>query len=210
NGWFLYRRAQQIAGAPLAWFVTAMHSHELSLLAAAHPDRLTVIHWLESVQGLPSEEQLRSMVQPWSSYEAFICGPEPFMAAVQRALVSLGMPERLIHLERFISLPDEDPADTIETPAGEDVRLTVSMDGEQRTIIWPRNAKMLDTMLTAGVDAPYSCRVGGCSACMCRVTSGEVRMAKNLVLDEKELEEGWILACQSFPISDGVEVEIPS
>jgi 3-ketosteroid 9alpha-monooxygenase subunit B len=183
---------------------------ELIDLAAAHPERLTVLHWLETVQGLPTAAQLASLVRPWASCEAFICGPELFMAGVSTALATLGVDDERIHLERFVSLPDEDAAETMPVSAGEDVRLEVLIDGERHELQWARNAKMLDTMLAAGVDAPYSCRVGGCSACMCRVQKGAVRMAQNLVLDERELAEGWVLACQAFAESDEVSVEIPS
>jgi 3-ketosteroid 9alpha-monooxygenase subunit B len=183
---------------------------ELADLSAAHPGRLTVLHWLETVQGLPSAAQLASLVGAWNRYEAFVCGPEPFMASVSQALVSLGVPDERIHVERFVSLPDEDPAEAIDAiEGGADARLDVLIDGEQHALVWPKNAKMLDTMLAVGLDAPYSCRVGGCSACMCRVIKGDVHMAQNLVLDARELAEGWVLACQSFPVSESIAVEIP-
>ncbi|MFJ4779503.1 2Fe-2S iron-sulfur cluster-binding protein [Streptomyces sp. NPDC088762] len=53
-------------------------------------------------------------------------------------------------------------------------------------------------MLAAGLDAPYSCREGACSACCCRVVEGEVTMARNEVLDQEDLAEGYVLACQAL------------
>ncbi|MGE0776513.1 MAG: 2Fe-2S iron-sulfur cluster-binding protein [Sphingomonadaceae bacterium] len=186
--------------------------NEIAALSTAHPERLTVLHWLESLQGLPTVAQIAGLVRPWSNAQAFICGPEPFMAGVSSALQALGVDDKCVHLERFVSLPDEDVADAAVAAMAEqsvDSELKVSIDGGEHVIAWSRNVKMLDAMLEAGIDAPYSCRVGGCSACMCKVLSGRVRMAANLVLDDNEIAEGWVLGCQSFPETDHVSIEIP-
>ena len=73
-------------------------------LAAAHADRLLVVHWLESVQGLPSLEQLRAFATPYGEWTSFCCGPAPFMALVQQALKDLGFPRSRRHQEKFVSL----------------------------------------------------------------------------------------------------------
>src|SRR5262245_48894350 len=77
---------------------------ELTALTARYPGKLTVIHWLESVQGLPSTETLATLARPYAAYEAFICGPAPFMTAVRAALTSLGVERGRVHIERFKSL----------------------------------------------------------------------------------------------------------
>ena len=76
----------------------------LAELAAEHPGRLRVFHWLESVQGLPSEEQLREFAAAYSSWTSFCCGPAPYMKAVSNALRALDFPRDRRHQERFISL----------------------------------------------------------------------------------------------------------
>lgn len=77
-------------------------------LAAEHPDRLQVIHWLESVQGLPTMEQLRElarpMMEPEDGWTSYCCGPAPFMKAVQAAMKELGVPRPRRHQEKFVSL----------------------------------------------------------------------------------------------------------
>ncbi|NIJ12734.1 3-ketosteroid 9alpha-monooxygenase subunit B [Saccharomonospora amisosensis] len=186
-------------------------------LAARHPDRLTVMHWLESVQGLPTTEQLRALATPFAQREAFVCGPRPFMSAATSALKSLGLPRSRIHTEKFVSLggnPFEiaereqrrskstQAAQTAQSPT----TLTVSLDGTQRTLTWPRDRKLLDHLLDEGMDAPYSCREGQCSACACRITSGEVKMLNNEVLDSEDIADGIVLACQSLPITDEVSI----
>ena len=65
---------------------------------------------------------------------------------------------------------------------------------------------MLDVLIDAGLDAPYSCRQGICGACACQLTSGEVEMAHNEVLEEADLAEGYILACQALALTSGVSI----
>ncbi|MGW3964974.1 2Fe-2S iron-sulfur cluster-binding protein [Amycolatopsis sp. NPDC005003] len=183
---------------------------ELASLAKRYGDRLVVIHWLESVQGLPDVSQLRGLASAYTSHEAFLCGPAPFMAAVREALGQLGVPRDRVHVEKFTSLtgnpfeagaPGPEP-ESDEAPAA----LTVTLDGETRSMAWPRQRKLLDRLLEDGMDAPYSCREGQCSACACRVVSGEVKMLHNEVLDAEDMADGIVLACQSLPVTDEVSI----
>jgi 3-ketosteroid 9alpha-monooxygenase subunit B len=82
----------------------------------------------------------------------------------------------------------------------------VELDGETHTVSWPRQVKLLDTLLDAGLDAPFSCREGHCGACACRLRNGKVSMEVNDVLEQQDLDEGFILACQSHPETDSVAV----
>lgn len=181
---------------------------ELRALAAEHPDRLAVIHWLETVQGLPTVAQLRVLAEPFTTGEVLLCGPKPFMALARKALADLEVPKDRIHLERFASLsgnpferPDLPPVDDTQ-PSTVDVEL----DGEHRTLPWPSQIRLLDLFLDNGLAAPYSCREGACSACACRLISGEVRMLTNEVLEQVDLDDGIILACQSLPVSEHVQI----
>ena len=177
-------------------------------LAAEHPDRLTVVHWLESLQGLPSANALAQLAGPYTDRQAFICGPGPFMEAAREALESLKVPAAQVHLEVFKSL-DSDPfaAVTIEddgdTPPASAV---VELDGQTHTVSWPRKAKLLDVLLDAGLDAPFSCREGHCGACATTLRNGKVTMEVNDVLEQQDLDDGLILACQAHPQTDSVEV----
>ena len=183
---------------------------ELSSLAKRYGDRLVVVHWLESVQGLPDVSQLRGLASAYTSHEAFLCGPAPFMAAVREALGQLGVPRERVHVEKFTSLtgnPFEDVVVVEEEPSDEaPASLTVTLDGETRSMAWPRQRKLLDRLLEDGMDAPYSCREGQCSACACRVVSGEVKMLHNEVLDAEDMADGIVLACQSLPVTDDVSI----
>jgi 3-ketosteroid 9alpha-monooxygenase subunit B len=205
---------------------------ELTALAAAHPDRLMVVHWLESVQGLPSQEQMRAFASAYLSYDAFVCGPAPFMKMTIAALKELEFPRERRHQEKFISLggnpfgdlhdkevaeheiedAESDPDDVTEAapsdpgPQGP-VKLEVELDGENYTFDdWAPGTKLLDHLEAKGVKAPYSCREGECSACAIRLLEGEVKMLHNDVLDEDDLAEGIRLGCQAVPVTDTVKV----
>jgi 3-ketosteroid 9alpha-monooxygenase subunit B len=178
-------------------------------LAAKYPDRLTVVHWLESVQGLPNAATLAELFAPYRDREAFLCGPAPFMAAAQEALTAYGAPAERVHIEVFKSLESDPFAavviaedDSDEGPA----TAVVTLDGATHEVSWPRRAKLLDVLLDKGLDAPFSCREGHCGACAVVKKSGEIEMEVNDVLEDQDLDEGLILACQAHPLSDSVEV----
>ncbi len=178
-------------------------------LAAKYSDRLTVVHWLETVQGLPSAAALAGLAAPYTARDAFICGPGPFMAAAQEALREAGTPDERIHIEVFKSL-ESDPfaAVVIEEDDSDQGPATaiVTLDGTTHEVRWPRSAKLLDVLLDKGLDAPFSCREGHCGACAVLKKSGEVDMEVNDVLEPSDLEEGLILGCQATPVTDSVEV----
>lgn len=206
---------------------SVIFADELRQLAACHPRRLLVAHWLESVQGLPTAEALLSLARPYAGYECFVCGPDAFMAEAAQALRDLGVPRSRVHVERFLSLSgdpfdeevradgaaEEDSAGVPDRPAADGDRrpqqsstVHVQMDGQHHEFAWPAGTKLLDMLLGNGFDAPFSCRQGQCSACACRVEAGEVRMLHNEVLEDEDLAEGYVLACQSLPVTDTVKV----
>jgi 3-ketosteroid 9alpha-monooxygenase subunit B len=178
-------------------------------LSAKYPDRLTVVHWLETVQGLPTAAALAGLAGPYIGRDAYICGPGPFMAAAEEALKNSDAPAHKIHIEVFKSL-ESDPfaAVVIEEDDSDEGPATaiVTLDGERHEVRWPRSAKLLDVLLDKGLDAPFSCREGHCGACAVLKKSGDVEMEVNDVLEQQDLDEGLILGCQARPQSDSVEV----
>jgi 3-ketosteroid 9alpha-monooxygenase subunit B len=176
-------------------------------LASQYPERLLVIHWLESLQGLPTVRHF-AQLRPYTGFQAFLCGPTPFMEVASQALRSMGVPRDRIHVERFISLsgnPFEETVDDLPSD-GDEATVEVELDGQEHAFPWPRNKKLLDLLLEKGLDAPYSCREGACSACACRIEDGEVKMLQNEVLDQEDLDDGIVLACQSLPVTDTVRI----
>jgi 3-ketosteroid 9alpha-monooxygenase subunit B len=83
---------------------SVIFASELAALAAEHPHRLVVVHWLVSVQGLPTQEQMKAFTEPFATYDAFVCGPAPFMKLTIAALRELEFPRERRHQEKFISL----------------------------------------------------------------------------------------------------------
>ena len=207
---------------------SVIFAREWAELAAAHPDRLQVVHWLESVQGLPSQDQMRAFASQYLSFDAFVCGPAPFMAATVAALRELEFPRERRHQEKFISLggnpfgdPDDVAAAEEEIEAAEsdsaDVvpsggsagpsRVQVELDGVDYDFDdWAPGVTLLEHLEGKGIAAPFSCRLGECSACACRILEGEMKMLNNDVLEEEDIADGIRLACQSVAVSDTVRV----
>ena len=187
---------------------------ELKSIAAAHPQRLSVQHWLDSVQGVPSREQLQALIERnviSRTCQHFICGPGPFMDGIHEALKALNVPREQIHVERFVSLA-ADPGAMAPAPraANSAVReLQVVLDGVAHTVPGSAGESLLESMLRAGLAAPNSCRSGACGACMCKLEEGQVALRANAVLDSDDLAEGWTLACQGVPTSSAVRVRFP-
>lgn len=199
---------------------SVIFARELTRLASEHADRLQVIHWLESVQGLPTPQQIEAFAATRLEHDAFVCGPAPFMRLVTGALKELGFPRERRHQEKFVSLggnpfgevalapsePVVEPASSQADEAGEPVTLEVELDGRTHAFSdWAPGTTMLDHLEANGVKAPYSCREGECSACAVRLLSGEVRMLHNDVLDDDDLADGIRLACQSVPVGEDVQ-----
>ena len=185
---------------------------ELRELAAQHPGRLTVVHWIETVQGLPAVSQLATLAKPFVAYEAFMCGPGPFMDAVHKALAEAGMPRTQVHAEVFNSLAgdpfrDVEVAEVSDEEAADAATVEVELDGETHTLVWPRKQTLVDIMLAKGLDVPYSCQEGECGSCACTVTEGEVQMDNSEILVAEDVANGYILGCQAKPITDHLKIE---
>lgn len=178
---------------------------ELRELQATTPGRLVVLHWLDVLQGAPTVAALRELARPYSRFEAYICGPDPFLLVVKDALRSLGVAAGQVRTERFLSLA-ENPFEATEPADGLAATLRVELDGEAYELAWPGGRRMLDVMIDAGLDAPFSCREGVCGACACRLVGGQVEMAHNEVLEDQDLADGYVLACQSLALTPDVEV----
>jgi 3-ketosteroid 9alpha-monooxygenase subunit B len=199
---------------------------ELAELAEEYADRLVVVHWLESVQGLPTQAQLRTFASHFSSYTAFVCGPAPFMKAVTDSLKELGFPRDRRHQEKFVSLGGnpfgdveemqaaartladaDDHEDDDREPVAGPIAVEVELDGQDYSFDdWQGDKVLLEFLEEKGIDAPFSCREGNCSACACVVLEGEVSMKRNQVLEDDDLADGIRLACQSLPASEKLRI----
>jgi 3-ketosteroid 9alpha-monooxygenase subunit B len=190
---------------------------ELRELGARYAGRLTVLHWLESVQGLPTRAQMAGFAHTVfagsAEFESFICGPAPFMAVIKDALSEAGVAREQIHLEVFQSLSGDPFSDDNRSVAIESIdggtaaTVQVDLDGDTHHLRWPQTATLVDVMIAAGLDVPYSCREGHCGSCAATVLRGEVDMATCDILEPEDLAEGLILGCQATPVSDDLHIE---
>jgi 3-ketosteroid 9alpha-monooxygenase subunit B len=184
---------------------SVIFSGELRGLAASAGGRLVVTHWLDSLQGHPSAAGLAALARPYAAWEPYICGPDPYLTVVRAALGQLGVPAKRVRAERFLSLA-ENPFEETRNDGGMAATLIVELEGVTRVLPWPPGTRMLDVLIAAGLEAPYSCRQGVCGACACQLTAGEVEMAHNQVLAESDLADGYVLACQSVPLTADVRI----
>jgi ring-1,2-phenylacetyl-CoA epoxidase subunit PaaE len=94
-----------------------------------------------------------------------------------------------------------------ETVVGDAAEVTVVLDGRATPLGLPRDVPILDAAQKVRGDLPFACKGGVCGTCRARVTAGEVRMRRNYALEEKEVAAGYVLTCQSLPVSDEVTVD---
>lgn len=192
----------------------------LKALAQEYSDRMELIHLLDSLQGIPSKGLLVSMAKGMQKGRAFICGPGPFMDAVEAALKVAGMPKNKVQIERFVmskSAKDEqDPTQinqTIDANHSSDdavyVNSTVKLeiDGAHHVIPCKPGQTVLDAAEDLGIELPYSCREGMCASCMCEVIEGSAKMINNDVLDEKDIGNNLILSCQAVPLTKELTIK---
>ncbi|MBL4827782.1 MAG: 2Fe-2S iron-sulfur cluster binding domain-containing protein [Spongiibacteraceae bacterium] len=146
--------------------------------------------------------------------EYFLCGPESMISEVSRGLTAQGIEQSCIHYELFASSAED--AQTVVTKhhqrsqqrGGQVSQLTVVLDGHKSHFdLAVDGENILDAALTHGMDVPYSCKGGVCATCKAKVLSGEVEMDLNHVLSKEDLAAGYVLSCQSHPISSQLVID---
>ena len=141
---------------------------------------------------------------------AFICGPEDMMHGVSKALQDAGMAKEKIRIELFAaSIPKHQHKPRAQVAdAAALTEVTVIMDGAHASFTMDRDKEsILDAGLRAGIDMRYSCKGGVCSTCRCKLVEGKVDMDVNYALEDYEIARGFVLSCQSFPVTEKVIVD---
>lgn len=144
--------------------------------------------------------------------EVFVCGPEPMIRAVKDFYLSNGMAEADVHYELFASpgrAQQAAPAVKKEEVVLEgQADVTVIFDGNYTQFKMPKSGEMiLDAAQRAGLDIPFSCKGGMCCTCRAHVKEGQVDMKLNYALEPGEVESGFVLTCQTEPVSDVVVID---
>ncbi|MFF5495929.1 2Fe-2S iron-sulfur cluster-binding protein [Streptomyces aquilus] len=195
---------------------STMFLDEVADLKDRYPERLqlvTVLSREEQQAGLPSgrldRERLTGLLPallPVAEVAGwFLCGPFGLVQGAERALKELGVARTRIHEEIFHVDAGTPAAPTTPAPAHSTV--TARLDGRGGT--WPvqDGESLLETVLRNRPDAPYACKGGVCGTCRAFLVSGEVRMDRNFALEPEETEAGYVLACQSHPATEKVELD---
>lgn len=186
---------------------TAMLMKELAALQEQYGERIDLRCWYDAEQGLPTAQALADCTIKFDADEAYLCGPEPFMNAVQGALLSVGMGAGNILREEFIldAADDFDAEGPAKDRAGT-ATLLVHLKGQTHQVEVQKKDTLLAAMIKSGLTVPHACKVGECASCMCRLESGEIDRLSNSVLDEDDVEAGWLVACRTHAISDEVRI----
>ncbi|MGQ4712230.1 2Fe-2S iron-sulfur cluster-binding protein [Streptomyces anulatus] len=197
---------------------STMFLDEVADLKDRYPDRFQLVTALsreEQSAGLPSgrldAERLTGLLSamlPVAEVDGwFLCGPLGLVRGTEKALKALGVDRSRVHQEIFHV--DEGPTDVtaVEVAAPSDAVLTATLHG--RSGSWPvqDTESLLETVLRSRSDAPYACKGGVCGTCRAFLVSGEVRMDRNFALEPEETGAGFVLACQSHPLTPEVELD---
>ena len=139
----------------------------------------------------------------------FVCGPDGMMVAVAEALRGRGFPDAKIKIERFAtSIPKHEHKPSPVVPGHAECLVTIVLDGATSTFTLDKGKEsILDAGLKSGIELPYSCKGGVCSTCRAKLVAGEVDMDVNFALEDYEVERGFVLTCQSYPVTDAVTVD---
>ncbi|MFC8914273.1 2Fe-2S iron-sulfur cluster-binding protein [Streptomyces sp. NPDC057116] len=197
---------------------STMFLDEVADLKDRFPDRfqlVTVLSREEQQAGLPSgrldQERLAGLLPallPVDEVDGwFLCGPFGLVIAAERALRGLGVDRGRIHQEIFHVDDGSSPAAVRAAAIPARATLTATLDGRSGT--WPvkEGESLLETVLRSRADAPYACKGGVCGTCRAFLVTGEVRMDRNYALESEETDAGYVLACQSHPVTPEVELD---
>ncbi|HWG26379.1 1,2-phenylacetyl-CoA epoxidase subunit PaaE [Actinospica sp.] len=202
---------------------TVMFADEIADLKDQHPERLVVAHVLsrepreaELLSGRLDGDRLAALIDALVGAENadhwWLCGPHGMVRDAQAVLAGLGVPADRVHQELFYA--DDEPvreATHIESAADGPVsKVTLTLDGRSTVLPLPRERTILDGAQRARPDLPFACRGGVCGTCRAQVTEGTADMRRNFALDPAEVEAGYVLTCQSYPVTDTLSVDYDS
>jgi ring-1,2-phenylacetyl-CoA epoxidase subunit PaaE len=201
---------------------TVMFTEELADLKNLHGPRLQLIHVLsrepmaaEIFSGRLDAERLGrildGLVDVEDVDEWWLCGPLGMTTAAQAVLLERGVRKDQVHRELFYV--DEPPPEIHRTeaaPTGETSEVTVVLDGRSTTLTLPREESILDAAQKVRADLPFACKGGVCGTCRAHVSEGEVTMRRNYALEEDEVAAGFVLTCQSRPVTASVTIDYDS
>ncbi len=219
--------ASVLAGSPAAQVTllygnrragTVMFAEELADLKDRYGARFELVHVLsreprdvELFSGRLDPDRLRRLVAALVPLDAvdhvWLCGPLEMVTGARDVLVELGVEPARIHRELFYVDEPPPPLRREEAARGDTSAVTLTLEGRTGTAPLPKDMPILDGAQATRSDLPFACKGGVCGTCRALVTAGEVDMRRNYALDEAETAAGFVLTCQSYPVSDEVAVD---
>lgn len=195
--------------------------NELHALEAKFSGRLKVYHILTQNESIPADfpvfynGRLTALISKKiikgilseidSSVEYYMCGPHELMAILASTIRAIGNGRPRVHREIFY-IPSKKNQFDFSTLS--DREIIIQMHGEEKLIIVKGGQSILQATLEHRIKVPFSCIEGQCGTCRAKLISGKVKLRKNHILTDDELNEGQILLCQGFPVSDGITISI--
>lgn len=195
--------------------------NELLELQNKYADRLKIYFTLSDaapdwtgLKGLVNGEDIIKIIDDnikdkHNEAEYFICGPGEMMELAKKTLIEKNISANKIHIEYFTApvhheeyIPDGEQDDVIK-----EREVKIILDGNEYKIPVPPDTAILDAAMNADLDPPFSCKSGICTTCRAKLYKGKVKMDEREGLSDSEIEEGYILTCQSHPLTDDVELE---
>ncbi|GAB3278491.1 1,2-phenylacetyl-CoA epoxidase subunit PaaE [Kineosporia babensis] len=198
---------------------TVMFAEELADLKNRFAEQFQLVHVLsreprdvELFSGRLDAERVRTLLTALVPVETFdqvwLCGPFEMVQGCRRVLGELGVAAEKIHVELFyVDEPPPQPRRDPDRPQGATTELTTVLDGLRSTAPVSRETTLLDGAQATRADLPFACKGGVCGTCRAMVRAGKVDLRRNYALEPAELAAGFVLTCQSFPVSEAVTVD---
>jgi ring-1,2-phenylacetyl-CoA epoxidase subunit PaaE len=204
--------------------VTVMFADDLADLKDRYPSRVHLVHAMSReeqlsplLSGRLDADRLRAilgarLVDPTTVDEWFLCGPYGMVEDAKGVLADYTRAGTAVHTELFHVDGGAGSAPAAPSAVGGNgaertVTATVVLDGRVSTVGMTRTERVLDAALRVRPELPYACRGGVCSTCRARLVEGEVVMAQNYALEPADLAAGYVLTCQSSPVTDTITVD---
>ena len=189
--------------------VSILFADELNALATDHPGRLNIINLLSSEANRLNNIKVEQLVKQTTQSglvdtEFYLCGPFTYMRMIRLTLLYMGIEPAQIRKENFVLETVSVTDSSVNFPPQ---TIRINFKNESYDLVVGENQSILQAALQNGIQLPYSCRNGICSACTALCKSGGVEMVKNDVLTDLDLSQGWVLTCTGHPVKDDVVID---
>lgn len=199
---------------------TVMFREELAELKDVFIDRFTLIHVMsrehqdvDLLNGRIDGEKAEQLLTRFCRFETvdtvFLCGPQDMVDEVSARLKALGLPDSRIKIELFTVKESERRSQRKAAAPSREAECQVKLivDGAVLHFTMNPNETILDSALNRGIDLRHSCKSGVCATCRAKLVEGQIDMDANYALEDYEIARGFILTCQSYPVTDHVTVD---